>query len=98
MQLEIFEFDMKLKYPFSISRHTYYSQQNIVVALHENGKIGYGEATINPYYNITIENLNACFQLMKKRLSNYSFNTPDQLFTDFEDFLSINLQIQVSHS
>jgi len=90
MHLKIFAYDMKLKYPFSISRHTYYSQQNVIIELHHNKFVGYGEATVNPYYNITIENLKENFYSINKRLKNYTFNYPDQLFDDFSDYLEIN--------
>ncbi len=90
MKLKIHEFDMKLKYPFSISRHTYYSQPNIVLEVLYNGKSGYGEATINPYYQITIDNLKECFLSMNIRLKHYTFESPDQLFDDFSDFLELN--------
>lgn len=90
MKLILSEFDMKLKYPFSISRHTYHSQPNIVVELQHAGFSGYGEATINPYYHITIDNLRTAFELMKSRLENYIFSTPDALYDDFSDFLSVN--------
>lgn len=81
---------MKLKYPFSISRHTYFSQPNIVLELQHDGLSGYGEATINPYYDITLNNLKECFDSMNKRLNAYTFISPDLLFDDFSDFLSIN--------
>lgn len=90
MQLKIHQFDMKLKYPFAISRHTYYSQPNIIVELQHEGRSGYGEATINPYYNITIDNLKESFDQMSKRLLKYIFTSPDDLFHDFSDFLSFN--------
>lgn len=90
MQLKIYEYDMKLKYPFSISRHTYYSQPNIVLELQHDGLSGYGEATINPYYHITLDNLKKSFDSMNKRLKAYTFISPDVLFEDFSDFLSIN--------
>jgi hypothetical protein len=89
MKLFLSENDMKLKYPFSISRHTYYSQPNLTIELHDQGVSGYGEATINPYYHITIDNLKSAFELMKLRLESYKFSTPDVLFDDFSD-LSTN--------
>ena len=90
MRLKVHEFNMKLKYPFSISRHTYYSQPSIVLELQYDGQSGYGEATINPYYQITIDNLKTCFLTMSKRLGIYRFESPDQLFDDFSDLLGIN--------
>jgi len=90
MHLNIFKYDLKLKYPFSISRHTYFTQPNIVIELVHEGLSGYGEATTNPYYKITMQNLEESFQQMNLRLRNYSFSTPDQLFSDFSDCLEIN--------
>ncbi len=90
MQLKIYEYDMKLKYPFSISRHTYYSQPILVLELLHAGLTGYGEATINPYYRITIDNLKDCFMAMEKQLNSYNFESPDKLYEDFSDFLEIN--------
>jgi L-alanine-DL-glutamate epimerase-like enolase superfamily enzyme len=90
MKILLSEHDMKLKYPFSISRHTYYSQPNITIELHDQGVSGYGEATLNPYYHISIDNLKSTFELMKPRLKSYKFSTPDVLFDDFSDFLPIN--------
>ena len=51
---------------------------------------GYGEATTNPYYNITIANLMETFRQMADRLKNYHFENPDKLWDDFSDFLDIN--------
>lgn len=90
MKLSIQAFDLNLKYPFSISRHTYYSQPNIIIKLQKDGISGYGEATINPYYNITLNNLKATFRQMERRLKDYIFQSPNQLFEDFSDFLATN--------
>ncbi len=90
MRLKIHEFDMQLKYPFSISRHTYFSQPNIILELYHNGLTAYGEATINPYYHITIENLREHFEALKHQLEDYHFISPDQLFDDFSELLPIN--------
>ncbi len=90
MQLRISEHDLKLRYPFSISRHTYYSQPNVVVELMQDGITGFGEATVNPYYNINIDNLTRTFISMAARLKNYHFETPDKLWEDFSDYLTVN--------
>lgn len=90
MHLKIYEYDMKLKYPFSISRHTYFSQPTIILELNHGGFTGYGEATVNPYYKITIDSLITCFYSIRDRLANYDFQSPDKLFDDYFDLLSIN--------
>ena len=90
MELKFFEHDLSLRYPFSISRHTYYSQPNVLISLHHDGFTGYGEATINPYYKITINNLKSSFESIRNRLTSYAFSNPDQLFEDFSDLLQTN--------
>ncbi len=90
MELRIYEHDMPLKYPFSISRHTYASQPNVVIELTHEGVSGFGEATLNPYYDITTENIRETFEKMRGRLRNYRFTTPDRLWDDFSDFLRLN--------
>ncbi len=90
MKIDISENNMKLKYPFGISRHTYYSQQNVIVQLQHDGLYGYGEATTNPYYKITTENLISAFKSVELKLKNYNFKTPDQFFLDFSDLLHTN--------
>ncbi len=90
MDLQILSHDLRLKYPFAISRHTYYSQPNVVICLTDGDHCGYGEATINPYYGITTENLIAQFEAMRLRLKHYKFTDPDQLWQDFSDVLTEN--------
>jgi L-Ala-D/L-Glu epimerase len=90
MKLFLKENNLQLKYPFSISRHTYYSQPNIIIKLQDGDFSGFGEATINPYYHITIDNLKEAFNQMSLRFKKYHFDTPDKLWDDFSDFLNIN--------
>ena len=57
MELELKSFTLKLKHTFGISRESYDTQDTLIVALSLQGKIGYGEATSNPYYGITLEHM-----------------------------------------
>jgi hypothetical protein len=56
MELIIRTFDLKLQHTFSISRkiNKYTTHCNCRIKM---GISGYGEATSNPYYNITIDNI-----------------------------------------
>lgn len=53
MELIIRTFDLKLQHTFSISRKSIDTQPTVIVELKCDGTSGYGEATSNPYYNIT---------------------------------------------
>lgn len=57
MQLELKKYVLELQHTFKISRESRNNQDSLVVALSLNGKTGYGEATSNPYYNITVESM-----------------------------------------
>ena len=90
MDLQIMPHDLKLKYPFAISRHTYFSQPNVIIRLYDGKFDGYGEATMNPYYGITIERLVAAFEKIRGKLKSYYFTTPDLMWDDFSDMLTEN--------
>jgi L-alanine-DL-glutamate epimerase-like enolase superfamily enzyme len=57
MQLTYRQFDLPLKHLFTISRGSVAIQPTLVVQLSADGEFGYGEATTNPYYGATIENM-----------------------------------------
>lgn len=90
MELDIFSFDLALRYPFAISRHTYQSIRCFIVELREGRLSGYGEATTNPYYQITEENLNSSFEEARYFLRDYRFSDPAKLWSDIYTILSGN--------
>lgn len=90
MELDIFSFNLALRYPFAISRHTYHTMRCIIVELHEGRYSGFGEATTNPYYNITEENLIASFEKANTFLKDYRFTNPEKLWSDLYPVLHRN--------
>jgi L-alanine-DL-glutamate epimerase and related enzymes of enolase superfamily len=48
-------FELKRKYPFTISGHTFTSETTVYVKLEHDGVIGYGEAGPGYYFNETLE-------------------------------------------
>jgi L-alanine-DL-glutamate epimerase and related enzymes of enolase superfamily len=48
-------FDLKRKYPFTISGHTFTSETTVYVKLEHEGVIGYGEAAPGYYFNETMD-------------------------------------------
>ncbi|WP_430412212.1 dipeptide epimerase [Kordia sp.] len=59
LQLAIHNFELPLQNPFTISRYTVTVQKTVVISLSDGNYTGYGEATVNPYYNSTVESLKA---------------------------------------
>lgn len=54
MQLILKPYNLKLQHTFTISRESYDIQPTLIVELKDDKFSGYGEATSNPYYDITV--------------------------------------------
>jgi len=80
MELQVYQFDLALRYPFTISRHTYDSIQSFIIELIYENISGFGEATTNPYYQVTTDNLLDAFSDIRELLETYPFKTPEQLW------------------
>ena len=57
MKLTAWHFDLPLSHPFTISRETIDHQPTVIVELKQDGLAGYGEATTNAYYGVTVDSL-----------------------------------------
>ncbi|TLP80285.1 dipeptide epimerase [Maribacter sp. ACAM166] len=77
MQIQLKKFTLPLKHTFSISRESHDFQDTMIASLTLNGKTGFGEATSNPYYKITIETMMTEIMAIKSELENFKFTTPE---------------------
>ena len=77
MQIELKPYNLKLKHTFTISRESHDIQPSLIACLTLNGKTGYGEATSNPYYNITVESMTTEINAISKDIENFNFTTPE---------------------
>ncbi|MCK4562422.1 MAG: dipeptide epimerase, partial [Flavobacteriaceae bacterium] len=57
MQLIIRTYDLKLKHTFTISRQSFDIKPTMIIELKDGELSGYGEASENPYYHKTIDNM-----------------------------------------
>lgn len=73
-----------MKHTFSISRESHDFQDTLIVSLSKDGKIGYGEATSNPYYQITVERIMTEIEGIKNEIESFDFTTPQE----FHQFLT----------
>ncbi len=76
MKLEIHNFQLKLRHAFTISRGTRHAVDSMIVALSENGITGYGEATANPYYQTTVEELIATAEQLRPLIISTTVSEP----------------------
>ncbi len=76
MKLHLYEFDLPLRHVFTISRGSVAVQKTLIVELEENGLRGYGEATTNPYYGATIEEMATALLGVRAEIERWSPGDP----------------------
>ncbi len=84
MHLQLIPQQLELRHTFTISRESHDFQDTLIVALTLNGCTGYGEATSNPYYNITLSGMMKEIQALKNQLEAHPHTTPE----NFHRFLT----------
>ncbi|WP_461533039.1 dipeptide epimerase [Sinomicrobium sp.] len=84
MEITLKKHQLELKHTFNISRESHDFQDTLIVCLSLNGKTGYGEATSNPYYNITLDSMTREILTIEDRIKNFEYSTPEA----FHEFLT----------
>lgn len=87
MQLIIREYNLKLKHTFTISRESIDVQPSLIVELQEDGFSGFGEATSNPYYNITVPMMMADLEQIRTVIESTTNETPSEFWSKVHPFL-----------
>ncbi|MCE7068281.1 dipeptide epimerase [Dyadobacter sp. CY326] len=80
MQLLFHTFDLQLKHTFTIAHDSRDVQPTLIVELRDNGISGLGEATSNPYYGITIENMIKALNAVKSIVESGDFESAERLW------------------
>jgi L-alanine-DL-glutamate epimerase-like enolase superfamily enzyme len=80
MQLIFHTFDLQLKHTFTIAHDSRDIQPTLIVELRDNEVSGLGEATSNPYYGITIENMIEALEAVKSIVQNGNFQSVEELW------------------
>jgi L-alanine-DL-glutamate epimerase-like enolase superfamily enzyme len=78
MQLLLKKHTLSLKHTFSISRESHDYQNTLIVSLAKDGQTGYGEATSNPYYKISVESMIQEIEAIREEIENYDFHHPEE--------------------
>lgn len=87
LQLSFQFFDLPLEFPFTISRYTVYIQKTVIVCISDGTVSGYGEATVNPYNNSTVERLTASISKVKSIIEQSGIIPPSDLWENIAPFL-----------
>ena len=91
MELILKSFNLKLKHTFSISRRSYSEQQSLIVELKDGDFSGYGEATSNPYYHITIQKMMDDLIVLKPIIENAENLSPEEFWQHMYPHLKQNM-------
>ncbi len=80
MKVILRTFELQLKHTFTISRRAYNSQPTLIVELQSEGYSGFGEATSNPYYNITLDSMRENLERIIPIIERVTNETPDEFW------------------
>ena len=71
---------LPLKHRFTIAHQSRAEQETLVVTLEEDGLFGLGESTTNPFYGITLENMQESLELFRPILLEGNWSSPTELW------------------
>ncbi|MDG2433259.1 dipeptide epimerase [Flavobacterium sp.] len=91
MELIIRTFDLKLQHTFSISRKSIDIQPTVIVELKCDDISGYGEATSNPYYNITTARIVNDLEKVQTIIAASSDCKPEEFWNTMQPHFTDNL-------
>ena len=78
MKVSYFTYNLKFRYPFTISKGTKTHQPTFVVELENFGWRGYGEAPAITYYNIPVEKMVTDLETKKGLVEKFAFTEPER--------------------
>jgi len=87
MKLLLHAFDLPLRHAFTISRGSYRVQPTLIVQLDEDGLSGFGEATTNPYYGVTLEGMASALHAVAPLLAARRLDDPADLWDELRPCL-----------
>ena len=80
LRLTSHQFDLPLEHPFTISRSTVSVQPTLIVELSDGTFTGYGEATTNDYYGMTMERMVSAIDSVRSLVEGVTELEPEELW------------------
>ncbi|MFD2247419.1 dipeptide epimerase [Pontibacter ruber] len=90
MKLTVRSFDLPLKHTFTIAYDSRDVQPTLIVELQEGEHKGYGEATSNPYYGFTIENMTNALEQIREQIESTELSSPEAFWAKMQPLLADN--------
>jgi L-alanine-DL-glutamate epimerase-like enolase superfamily enzyme len=78
MRVTHFSYQLRFKYPFTISKGTKTHQPTLIVELENMGVKGYGEAPAISYYNIPVEKMIEDLEAKRTFVEKFAFTDPER--------------------
>jgi len=91
MKLILKPFELKLEHTFTISRESYSTQPSLIVELQDANFSGFGEATSNPYYKITVPKMMDDLNALKPLIKESADDTPNEFWYKMYPHLKNNM-------
>ncbi len=83
MKVNSYHYNLEMQHPFGISRSVHRFQETFIVEMEQDGLKGYGEATQNRYYGVSLQNMQEGLDAIKKEIEAYPFTTPEDFWDRF---------------
>lgn len=80
MKVLLHEVRLPLEHEFTIARGSRNHQDSLIVEIQHDGISGYGEATENPYYEMTLSSMAESVERCRPIVESFEFGTPDGLW------------------
>lgn len=78
MKVHYWQYNLKFRHPFTISKGTKTHQPTLIVELEHMGIKGYGEAPAIAYYNIPVDKMIADLESKKTLVEKFAFTDPER--------------------
>lgn len=91
MELILRDYLLNLRHTFTISRESHDVQPTLIVELRKNGVSGFGEATSNPYYGVSVKKMTDDLLRLKSKIEELYHLTPEDFWKSMKSELSDNI-------
>lgn len=80
MKLSLHPLNLNLKHTFTIAHDSRDVQPTLIMELQDGEFSGFGEATTNNYYGVTMEGMKAALEKVRPSVESYVWGTPENLW------------------
>lgn len=94
MKLHFRSYRIELSEAFTISRGTFSSKEILLVELHQDGKVGLGEACEHAYYQAFVPDMLASLKNLRHKIEAYDFSNPEDFWAFMQEDVKHNRFLQ----